>query len=125
MAKSFDELVRRTATPATRRRAARRTHELLAELLLSEIRKLAGRSQRELADALGIRQPSLSKLENQDDMQISTLQRIVEALGGKVQILARFPHGIVRVKQFDRLRGRKSRAGERKPKRAARELVLV
>jgi transcriptional regulator with XRE-family HTH domain len=125
MARSFDELVKRTASPTTRRRAARRTRELLAELLLSEIRKLAGRSQRELADTLGIRQPSLSKLENQDDMQISTLQRIVEALGGKVQILARFPQETVRVKQFDRPGWRKPRSGERKPKRNARDLVLV
>ena len=125
MAKSFDELVKRTTTPATRRRAARRTRQMLAELLLSEIRRLAGRSQRELAEALGIKQPSLSKLENQDDMQIGTLQRIVEALGGEVQVLARFPQGIVRVKQFDRPPKRASRSAGRRPKRKPRELVLV
>ena len=125
MAKSFDQLVRRTTTPATRRRAARRTREMLAELLLSEIRKLAGRSQRELAGALGIKQPSLSKLENQDDMQISTLQRIVEALGGQVELLARFPHGTARMTQFDRLRRLTSRSAARKPKPKARKLVLI
>lgn len=118
MAKSFDELVRRTTTKATRRRAARRGRELLAELLLSEIRKLAGRSQRELADALGIKQPSLSKLESQDDMQISTLTRIVEALGGEVRVLARFPRGTVRVRQFDRSK-------KRRPSKRSREVALV
>ena len=83
MAKSFDELVKRTTTKKTRQRAAERTQELLGELLLSEIRELAGKSQRQVADVLGIKQPSLSKLEKQSDMQISTLRRIANALGGK------------------------------------------
>jgi transcriptional regulator with XRE-family HTH domain len=69
-------------------------------LLLSEIRKLAGKSQREVAEALNIKQPSLSKLENQSDMQISTLRRIVGALGGELEIIARFPNGAVKIDQF-------------------------
>jgi len=55
---------------------------------LSEIRKLAGRNQHEVADALGIKQPSLSKLEGQSDMQISTLRKIVAALGGELDVIA-------------------------------------
>lgn len=91
MAKSFDALVRRTTDRRTRERAAARTEQLLGELLLSEVRKLTGRSRREVAAALGIRQPSLSKLEGQSDMQISTLQKIVAALGGEPDVIARFP----------------------------------
>lgn len=102
MAKTFDELVKRTTTAATRERAVRRSRDLMAELLLSEVRRLAGKSQRQLAKTLGIKQPSLSKLESQDDMQLSTLRRIVEALGGELRVLARFPQGTVRVKPFDR-----------------------
>ena len=49
MAKTFDELVKRTTSKKTRQRAAARTRELLGELLLSEIRKLGGKSQREVA----------------------------------------------------------------------------
>jgi plasmid maintenance system antidote protein VapI len=101
MAKSFDQLVKATTTKATRDKAARRTRELLGELLLSELRRAAGKSQRELADALGIKQPSLSKLEGQSDMHVGTLKKIVEALGGHLQILATFPKGNVRVRQFD------------------------
>jgi transcriptional regulator with XRE-family HTH domain len=101
MAKSFDELVKRTTTKKTRRRAAARTQELLGELLLSEIRELAGKSQSQVAEALGIRQPSLSKLEKQSDMQISTLRRIVNALGGELEIVARFPKGTVMLDQFN------------------------
>ena len=118
MAKTFDELVKRTTTTATRERAVRRSRVLLAELFLSEVRRLAGKSQRELAKMLGIKQPSLSKLESQDDMQLSTLRRIVEALGGELRVLARFPQGTVRVKPFDRPRRAKSA-------RCDREVSLV
>lgn len=100
MAKTFDELVKRTTKKRTRDRAARRTRELLSGLLLSEVRTLSGRTQRQLADALGIRQPSLSKLEHQSDMQVSTLQRIVAALGGELELVARFPTRAVKLAQF-------------------------
>jgi len=55
MAKSFDDLVKRTTSQRTRLRAAARTKELLGELLLSEVRKLVGKSRREVAKALGIK----------------------------------------------------------------------
>ncbi len=100
MAKTFDELILRTTPKRIRSKAARRTRELLGELLLSELRKLRGKSQREVAKALGIKQPSLSKLENQSDMQISTLRRIVAALGGELEVVAKFPQGRVRMDQF-------------------------
>jgi transcriptional regulator with XRE-family HTH domain len=101
MAKSFDELVKRTTTKKTQARATRRTQELLVELLLSEVRQLTGKSQQQVAQALGIKQPSLSKLEKQSDMQISTLQKIVKALGGELEVLAKFPKGTVKIDQFD------------------------
>jgi transcriptional regulator with XRE-family HTH domain len=101
MAKSFDELVERTVTKKTRQRAASRARELLGELLLSEIRERAGKSQQQLADALGIKQPTLSKLEKQSDIQISTLRRIVKALGGELEVSARFPAGTVKIEPFN------------------------
>jgi len=120
MAKSFDELVMRTTSKQTRERADRRTQELLGELLLAEMRKLTGKSQREVAEMLGIKQPSLSKLESQSDMQISTLRRIVTALGGKLDVIARFPKGAVKIDQFEELSGR---AGQRRTLPAELHLV--
>jgi DNA-binding XRE family transcriptional regulator len=108
MAKTFDELVKRTTTKRTRNLAAKRTRELLGELLISEVRKLRGKSQRQVAHELGIKQPSLSKLEKQSDMQISTLQRIVAALGGELEVVAKFPKGSVKIDQFDNF-GRRGR----------------
>jgi hypothetical protein len=109
MAKSFDALVKRSTNQRARDRASARTRELLAELPVGELRQLAGKSQRELATILGIKQPSLSKLENQSDMQISTLQKIVEALGGELDLVARFPKGAVRLGQFTRTSKRSKR----------------
>ena len=77
-----------------------KAREMMAEMLLAEIRKSAGLTQEELAEILGITQPSLSKLEGQDDMQISTLRRLIEALGGQLEIIAHFSRGDIRIKQF-------------------------
>jgi DNA-binding XRE family transcriptional regulator len=99
MAKSFDSLVRRTTTKRTRDRAAKRTKELLGELLVSELRQMTGKSQREIAALIGIKQPSIAKIEKQNDMQISTLEKIVKALGGELELVARFPRGTVKIRQ--------------------------
>jgi transcriptional regulator with XRE-family HTH domain len=107
MAKSFDALAHRTMSEKARGRARARTRELLGELLLAEVRRLAGKSQAELARKLGMKQPSLSKLENQDDMQIFTLKKIVEALGGTVVITAQFPQGHASLKQFGKAKRQK------------------
>lgn len=97
MAKSFDALVKQTTSGRTRRLAAMRTHQLLRELLLSELRTHSGKTQHELAQLLGIKQPTLSKLESQSDMQVSTLRRIVNALGGELEVIARFPNETIKI----------------------------
>lgn len=71
-------------------------------MLLSEMRRHAGMTQQQLAKALRIKQPTLSGIESQDDMQISTLQRIVHALGGELDIIATLPGGRVALSQFKR-----------------------
>jgi len=112
MAKSFDALVKQKTTKATRDWATVRTKELLAELLVSELRQVAGKSQRELAKLLGIKQPSLSKLENQTDIQVSTLQKIIRALGGELDLVARFPKGDVRIQQYGTTKQKSSKTGD-------------
>jgi len=86
--------------PEARARAKSRAKEMMAEMLLSEIRQAAGLTQEELAQALGVKQPTLSRLESQHDMQISTLDRLIRALGGELEIVARLPGGTIRITQF-------------------------
>ncbi|MDT8391907.1 MAG: XRE family transcriptional regulator [Lentisphaeria bacterium] len=96
---SFDKL-RSKMTPDQLIQAEVQAKDMMAEMLLGEIRKEVGLTQKDLAEAMGIKQPSLSKLETQEDMQVSTLQRLVTALGGQLEIVAHMPHGDVRISQF-------------------------
>ncbi len=96
---SFQKL-RGKMTPQQLSQAEVEAKEMMAEMLLAEIRKSVGLTQEDLAAALGITQPSLSKLENQDDMQVSTLRRLIEALGGQLEIIAHLPRGDIRIRQF-------------------------
>ncbi len=100
MAHTSIQKLRERMTPEARRRATLKAREMTAEMLISEIRREAGFTQEQVAELLGIRQPSLSKLESQDDMQISTLRRIVNALGGELEIIAHMPAGDIRIRQF-------------------------
>ncbi len=77
-----------------------KTKTMLAEMLLPEIRKHSGLTQKEVAAVLGISQPSLSKIENQDDMQVGTLSKLIQAMGGKLEIIAHLPKGDCRLTQF-------------------------
>jgi DNA-binding XRE family transcriptional regulator len=99
MAKNSKEL-EAGMRPESLARAKTRAKEMMAEMLLSEIRRTVGLTQEQLAVSLGIKQPSLSRLEAQDDMQISTLRRLVAALGGELEIIARLPGGAIRITQF-------------------------
>jgi predicted XRE-type DNA-binding protein len=99
----------------TQAKAARRAQELRGELLLSEVRQLAGKSQQEVTETLGMKQPSLSKIEKQGDMQISTLRKIVTALGGELEVLARLPKGKVKIDQFDASHRRSRYQGPEEP----------
>ena len=100
MSRNFRELEAKME-PSRVVRAKTRAKEMMAEMLLAEIRKEAGLTQEDMAVSLGIKQPSLSKLESRNDMQISTLRRIVEALGGKLELIAHLPGSDIHLTQFD------------------------
>lgn len=53
---------------------------------LRQLRQLAGKGQADIASALNIKQPSVSKIEKQTDMYLSTLRSYVEAVGGETGI---------------------------------------
>jgi hypothetical protein len=58
---------------------------------LRELRTIAGKAQSDVATALRIKQPSVSKVENQTDMYVSTLRAYVEAIGGSLELIVRLP----------------------------------
>lgn len=58
---------------------------------LRELRQSAGKAQADIASALNITQPSVSKIERQADMHLSTLRNYVEAVGGELELTVRLP----------------------------------
>jgi len=52
---------------------------------------------------LHVQQPSIAKLERRTDMYLSTLRSHIEAMGGELEVVARFPEGIVRISNFSEL----------------------
>ena len=90
----FAELVAAMA-PASRKRVDERFSDTMARLRLGDIREAVGKTQVELAAELGLGQGSVSKIESAADMYLSTLRRYVEALGGELEVLARFPEGTI------------------------------
>jgi len=99
MAHKFEKLKKRMH-PESLKKADAKAKEMMAEMLLAEIRKEVGLTQEDIAKAMGIKQPSLSKLESQDDIQVSTLQKLIQALGGRLELIAHMPGGDIKINQF-------------------------
>jgi len=91
MGRTLSEMI--DALPKQRReRVDTRYRELKDEVeSLKELRKAAGKAQAEIAATLKIRQPSISKIEKQTDMYLSTLRSYVEAIGGELDLVVRLP----------------------------------
>ena len=84
------------ALPKARQKAIeKRGKELLdgvaRRMTLAEIRNRRRVSQAQIADALGIGQMQISRLERRRDPRVSTVQRTVEAMGGRLTLVATFP----------------------------------
>jgi transcriptional regulator with XRE-family HTH domain len=70
---------------------------MTAETTLHQLRERRGVSQASLAAALDTSQPNVSRIENEDDVYLSTLRRYVAALGGHIEVRAVFPDETVTV----------------------------
>jgi transcriptional regulator with XRE-family HTH domain len=83
----------------------RRAETLIAEeATLRQLRTARARSQEELARALGEKHATVSKPERRTDMDFSTLRGLIEAMGGTLEIVARFPgQPPVLISQFEAL----------------------
>lgn len=102
MARKFSEL-RAQMSPASQARAEAKAQAMLAEMPLNELRQARGLSQKMLAELLHVQQPSIAKIERRTDMYISTLRSHIEAMGGQLDIVARFPDGAVKITNFAEL----------------------
>ena len=90
----FTELIK-GLTPERRARVAAKAAALREVMTLEELRKARSLSQEEMATTLDVGQPAVAKLEKRADMHVSNLRRYIEALGGTLEITARFPDASV------------------------------
>ena len=87
MARKLDDVM--SALPQDRQaRVQARTMELAT---LKDLRKAAHQTQAQSAASLGVRQETISRLEQRSDMLLSTLRHYVESMGGTLELIARFP----------------------------------
>ena len=100
----FRELTKDFA-PERRGRVDAIKRELRSEMPLHELRRARTLTQQNLAEALHVSQPAVAKLEQRADVYVSSLRSYIEAVGGRLRIVAEFPEGEVAITNF-------SRAGE-------------
>src|SRR5450759_4562647 len=87
------DLIRKPLSPVRRKRIAVRAATLIAEeKSLQELRQAHKLTQKRMAQVLGIGQDSVSRLEQRSDLLISTLRGYVEAMGGRLSLIAEFPN---------------------------------
>ncbi|MHB1633237.1 MAG: XRE family transcriptional regulator [Acidithiobacillus sp.] len=102
MTKKFADL-RAQMSPQSQSRVEAKAQAMLAEMPLNELRQARGLSQKMLAEVLHVQQPSIAKIEKRTDMYISTLRSHIEAMGGHLDVVARFPDGAVKISNFSEI----------------------
>ncbi len=103
MPKKFRE-IRSPDTPERRARITAKKKALLAQVRLQDIRRARLLSQTALAEAMGVAQSEVSKIERRTDVYIGTLRRYLEAMGASLRVTAVFAEGDeVAITQFSDL----------------------
>lgn len=103
MSKPFKNLL--IPMPVERQaRIKAKTEILKNEMALGELRQALDLTQAELANSLNMQQAAISKFEHQSDIYLSTLRKILSAMGAELKIVAHFPEGDVLITQFEDVR---------------------
>lgn len=99
MSKPFKNLTSKMSKDA-QAKIQQKTQQMVKEMPLQELRQAKHLSQEHLAEVLHTKQANVSRIERRTDMYISTLRSYIEAMGGKLEIKAKFPEGDVLIDQF-------------------------
>ena len=101
--------------PTRREKVEARAQELIAEeLTLQDLRKAQKLTQEQMAKVLNIGQDRVSRLEKRSDMMLSTMRSYVEAMGGSLELVVRFPkRGAVVIKSIEEVSPTPKKAAKR------------
>ena len=97
--RSFAEL-RARMSPEAQAKAEAEARRLGEDMNLAEVRHALKLSQEEIGQTLQIGQASVAKIEKRADMYVSTLRRFIEAMGGELEVVARFADHAVKINNF-------------------------
>lgn len=80
--------------PADRKERIKDKAKIISQSIeLAKLRQSYKLKQSELAKKVGVSQASISKVESGKDVQLSTLQKYIQSLGGEVKITAKMQDG--------------------------------
>jgi transcriptional regulator with XRE-family HTH domain len=118
--KTYAELsAERRRDPETAARIDAGTAELLGVIQLRNVRDATGLTQTDIADKMGITQKRVSAIERAEDLNVSTLERYVAALGGRLEVQAAFGDRVVPLTpQTPRKRVRRTKVDKGRAKNA-------
>lgn len=91
MAKTLNEIVASLSRRERTKIEARARALIAEETSLRDLRKAVGKTQAAVARRMGVGQEAVSRLEMRGDMHLSTLRNMLEAMGGELELIARFP----------------------------------
>ena len=91
MAVNVDAKIRKLSASERRKVEARAAELMAEEMTIRQLRTARKLTQVRMAKTLGITQDSVSRLEKRSDLLLSTLRKTVEAMGGDLSLVARFP----------------------------------
>jgi ribosome-binding protein aMBF1 (putative translation factor) len=101
MARKWSELFAQLS-PERQARAKAAAERMRRELPLVEVRRQLNLSQQALAERMGVSRSHVSRFERQSGTHLRDLRRLVEAMGGELEITARFPDGQIRLDRWER-----------------------
>jgi transcriptional regulator with XRE-family HTH domain len=116
MARTLDEVISGLPLDQQRDIEAGAAQLIEEEMTLRDLRKAHELTQTRMAEALHISQDGVSRIETRSDFLLSTLRSYVEAMGGKLRLIAEFPD-----RRPVTISGLASLGTEEKPRRRGRK----
>ena len=93
MANSLDKLLA-NEKPEVVRRAQAKADDVLLEIRLNEVRALLQKTQKDMAEAMGVTQPTIASMEKAGkDLRLSSVKRYIESAGATVRLDIELPDG--------------------------------
>jgi hypothetical protein len=93
----YNDLAKKKLSPEQRAENRAWVEQELLEMDLRAVRELVGVTQEELARVAQMTQAEVSRTERRGDHRLSTLRRIIQALGGDLEVIAHFGDKTVRL----------------------------